>query len=82
MLIRAAQLGYPSSTAYVEGLARYDILCQSKHGVTILWSMLSCEDQDWIEKQLLERLKAGKGMRATEAAKLDWKTLQERPEQS
>ena len=73
--LRAKEIGYPSGAAYLKALLRYDVLCRAKHSVTVPWSQLPLSVQDEIDKKLLARAKEGKGMRATEAAKLDWRRL-------
>ena len=56
-------------------MIRYDALCRSTHSVTIAWSELPLEDQDKVDAKLLARAQKGQGMRAAEAAKVDWRTL-------
>lgn len=73
--LRAKQIGYKSSTGYIKGLIRYDILCQSSHGITTLWDLLTAEEQDQLEAKLLARALSRQGMTAKEAATVDWKTL-------
>ncbi len=73
--IRAKELGYTTLTALIEGLLRYDCLTRSKHGVTICWAKLSPVDQDSLDAKLFERTLVQKGMKAAEAAKVDWKEL-------
>lgn len=73
--LRAKEIGYPSGAAYLKALLRYDVLCRATHSVTVPWSQLPLSEQDKIDKKLLERAKQGKGMRASEAAKVDWRKL-------
>lgn len=73
--LRAKQRGYPSATALIEALARYDCLCASTHGVTTKWAKLSPEEQDALDAKLLARVLRGDGMTAKEAANVDWKAL-------
>lgn len=73
--LRADELGYPSATALMEALARYDCLCRSSHGVTIQWAKLTDVEQDELDGKLLARTLQQKGMKAAEAAKVDWRTL-------
>ncbi len=73
--IRAKKLGYPSATALVESLARYDIACGSTHEVTTKWAKLSPEDQDMLDAKILARVLKGEGMTAAEIANADWRTL-------
>ena len=73
--LRAKETGYKSWGAYLKGLLRYDALCRSTHSVTIAWSELPLEDQDKVDAKLLARAQKGQGMRAAEAAKVDWRTL-------
>lgn len=76
LALRAKELGYKSMTALVESLARYDVLCRSKHGVTKGWADdLTAEEQDLLDAKLFTRAKEGKGMTAAQAAKVDWRTL-------
>ena len=72
---RAKSLGYSSATALIEGLARYDCLCNSSHGVTIQWSHLTAVEQDLLDAKLLDHVIEKKGMTAKEAAGVDWRTL-------
>lgn len=73
--LRAKQRGYPSATALIEALARYDCLCQSTHGVTTKWAKLPEVDQDELDAKLLGRVLRGEGMNAKEAANADWRML-------
>lgn len=73
--LRAKELDYPSATALIEALARYDCLCRSSHGVTTAWAKLSEMDQDALDGKLLDRVLRKKGMKASDAAKVDWRTL-------
>lgn len=75
MDLRAKELGYPSGTDLIKALIRYDTLCQSAHGVTTQWAKLSLTEQDELDSRLLARTLAKKGMKSTEAAKVDWRTL-------
>lgn len=75
MELRAKELGYPSATALVEALARYDCLCRSSHGVTKNWALLTPVQQDALDAKLFERTLLKKGMKAAEAAKVDWQAL-------
>lgn len=74
--LRAQQCGYPSGNAYLVGLAQYDCLCQAGHNVTKTWvDSLSPEEMDILEAALLRRVQERKGMKAKQAATLDWRTL-------
>lgn len=73
--LRAKELGYPSVTALIEALIRYDCLTRSKHGVTINWSRLPPLDQDSLDSRLLGRTLRKEGMTAAQAATVDWRTL-------
>ncbi|SKB07915.1 hypothetical protein SAMN02745166_04813 [Prosthecobacter debontii] len=73
--LRAKQLGYASGTDLIKGIARYDVLCQSSHGVTKEWAKLSPEEQDLLDGKLLVRAIRQKGMRAADAARVDWRDL-------
>lgn len=46
---RAKALGYPSLSAYLKGLARYDLLCQGPHTMTQPWASLPLAEQDKID---------------------------------
>ena len=72
---RAKELGYASGTDLVKALARYDCLCRSAHGVTTQWAKLSLEEQDLLDAKLLVRTREGRGMKAADAAKVDWRGL-------
>ncbi len=72
---RAVELGYASGTDLMKALARYDCLCRSAHGVTKQWAQLSPVEQDLLDAKLLVRTKDGRGMKAAEAAKVDWREL-------
>ncbi|HYF35047.1 MAG TPA: hypothetical protein VD994_07125 [Prosthecobacter sp.] len=73
--LRAKLLGYKNGTDMIKGLGRYDCLCQSAHGVTKEWANLTLEEQDLLDAKLLNRVKEGRGMKAAEAAKVDWRKL-------
>lgn len=73
--LRAKRLGYASLSDMMKGLGRYDVLCQSSHGVTLEWSKLSLPEQDELDAKLLARALEGKGMKASEAAVTDWRAL-------
>ena len=75
MELRAKELGYATGTDLIKALARYDILCRSSHGVTTQWAKLTLEEQDLLDAKLLARTLQQKGMKAAEAAKVDWKSL-------
>ena len=73
--LRSAHLGYRSATELIEALCRYDCATQSAHGVTTTWAKLTPQEQDELDERLLERVKAKRGMKATEVAKIDWRDL-------
>jgi hypothetical protein len=73
--LRAKELGYESVTALIEGLLRYDCLCRSSHGVTTQWAKLTGAQQDEIDGKMLARVLERKGMKAAEAASVDWRKL-------
>lgn len=75
MELRAKELGYESGTDLIKALARYDCLCRSAHGVTTQWAKLALEEQDLLDAKLLVRTKEKKGMKAADAAKVDWREL-------
>lgn len=60
---RAKALGYPSLSAYLKGLARYDLLCQGPHTMTQPWASLPLVEQDKIDAKLLDYSKRGIGER-------------------
>lgn len=73
--LRARALGYDSVTALIEGLLRYDCLTQSSHGVTVKWSRLPDGQQDEIDAKMLARVLEQQGMKAADAAVVDWRNL-------
>jgi hypothetical protein len=60
---RAKDLGYASLSAYYKGLARYDMLVQGPHTMTLPWSRLPLADQDVIDAKLFALTKLGVGER-------------------
>lgn len=60
---RAKTLGYPSLSAYLKGLARYDLLCQGPHTMTQPWASLPLVEQDKIDAKLCDLSKKGVGER-------------------
>lgn len=60
---RAIALGYPSWSAYVKGLIRYDALCQGPHSITLPWANLPLKEQDKIDAKLLKLTENGIGVR-------------------
>jgi len=60
---RAIALGYPSWSAYVKGLIRYDALCQGPHSITLPWANLPLPEQDKIDAKLLKLTQDGVGVR-------------------
>lgn len=64
---RSKALGYPSLSAYLKGLARYDLLCQGPHTMTKPWSNLPLDEQDKIDAKLLDYSKRGIGERGQKA---------------
>ncbi len=62
-MIRQKALGYRSASAYLKGLARYDLLVQGRHEVTLPMSNLPDVDQDNIDSQLLDVTRRGIGER-------------------
>ena len=61
--IRAKQAGYASLSDYIKGLARYDLIVQGEHEVTLPWGRLSLTEQDKVDERLLGLTKRGKGER-------------------
>lgn len=61
--MRAKLLGYPSWSAYVKGLIRYDALCQGPHSVTLPWARLPLVEQDQVDAKLLRLTHNGIGVR-------------------
>jgi hypothetical protein len=66
--LMAKQQGYPTATALFEGMARYALLTQAKHAVTLPWAHLPPAVQDQLDAALLVLLIARRGMKAAEAA--------------
>ena len=60
---RAKNLGYPSWSAYVKGLIRYDALCQGPHTITLPWANLPLVEQDKVDAKLLKLTLEGVGVR-------------------
>ncbi|TDU64344.1 hypothetical protein EI77_04232 [Prosthecobacter fusiformis] len=60
---RAKILGYPSWSAYVKGLIRYDALCQGPHSITLPWANLPLMEQDKVDAKLLKLTQDGVGVR-------------------
>lgn len=60
---RAEALGYPSISAYYKGLARYDMLVQGPHPMTLPWAHLSMAKQDEIDAKVLRLTQTGVGER-------------------
>lgn len=60
---RAKGLGYPSWSAYVKGLIRYDALCQGPHSITLPWANLPLVEQDKVDAKLLKLTQEGVGVR-------------------
>ena len=60
---RARLLGYPSWSAYVKGLIRYDALCQGPHSITLPWANLPLVEQDRVDAKLLKLTESGVGVR-------------------
>lgn len=60
---RAKALGYPSVSAYYKGLARYDMLVQGAHPITLPWAALSLAEQDGIDAKVLKLTQSGVGER-------------------
>ncbi|HEY1084950.1 MAG TPA: hypothetical protein VGE29_21985 [Prosthecobacter sp.] len=60
---RSRLLGYPSWSAYVKGLIRYDALCQGPHSITLPWANLKLVEQDRIDAKLLKLTQNGIGIR-------------------
>lgn len=60
---RAVALGYPSWSAYVKGLIRYDALCQGPHSITLPWANLPLVEQDRVDAKLLKLTLDGVGVR-------------------
>jgi hypothetical protein len=61
--IRAKALHYPSLSAYVRGLLRYDLLVQGPHSVTLPIAHLRPKEQDAIDAKLLRLTQNGVGER-------------------
>jgi hypothetical protein len=61
--LRAKQLGYPSWSAYVKGLIRYDAMVQGTHDITLPITALPPADQDKMDAKLLANTKHGVGQR-------------------
>jgi len=61
--LRWRQLGYPSKSAYIKSLARYDALVQGSHPVTVPIAQKPLMEQDAIDANLLAATKQGKGSR-------------------
>ena len=61
--LRAQVLGYATWTDFIKGLMRYDMLVQGGHDVTLPWSKLSLDEQDKIDRRLLDVTRKGKGER-------------------
>jgi hypothetical protein len=61
--MRARSLGYPSVSAYLKGLARYDMLVQGPHTLTLPWSTLPLAQQDEIDAKVLRLSQSGVGER-------------------
>jgi hypothetical protein len=61
--LRAKQLGYPSWSAYVKGLIRYDAMVQGTHDVTLPIAAMSPAEQDKMDAKLLNNTKEGVGQR-------------------
>lgn len=61
--IRAAALGYHSISAYIKGLARYDMMVQGPHTLTLPYSTLPLPEQDEIDAKMLRLSEAGVGER-------------------
>ncbi|MBB5039857.1 hypothetical protein [Prosthecobacter dejongeii] len=60
---RASMLGYPSWSAYVKGLIRYDALCQGPHSITLPWANMPLVEQDRVDAKLLKLTQDGVGVR-------------------
>jgi hypothetical protein len=60
---RADRIGYQTLTAYFLGLARYDLMVQGPHSITLPWSVLALEKQDAIDDKLAKLTAEGKGER-------------------
>lgn len=56
-------LGYPSMSAYLKGLVRYDLICQGPHTMTIPWANLPLDEQDKLDAKLLKLTNTGVGER-------------------
>lgn len=61
--VRWKQLGYRSASAYMKGLARYDAMVLGEHAVTLPLSNLPDDEQERIDRQLLDVVKLGVGQR-------------------
>ena len=57
--LRAKQLGYPSWSAYIKGLIRYDTMVNGPHQITQPLSPLPLAEQDSIDSKLLDNAKRG-----------------------
>lgn len=60
---RAKALGYSSVSAYYKGLARYDMLVQGPHTMTLPWAALPLAEQDEIDAKVLRLTQSGVGER-------------------
>lgn len=56
-------LGYRTKADYRRGLARFDLLVQGLHPVTLAISQMPLDEQDRIDAELLELTKKGVGNR-------------------
>lgn len=59
---RAHDLGYPTVSAYILGLVRYDLLTQRKHACTAELARLSNSEQDKIDDEITRLFRSGEAV--------------------